>query len=100
MIAVTFKGKPETVYNHDNTVAYQRIKVPRLTRTHADMDAFRKSRAFGSYANSDLFPAMLTRAVKSAGISDYVRLDRLPDCVTVDAAGFLASVTITLPDKR
>lgn len=96
MPSVTFRGKPETIYNMDDTVAYRRIKVPALERRHCDMHAFRTHRRYGSYANSDLFPSMLRRAVKAAGVPDYIRLDRIPPSVTVDESGFLANVTIQI----
>lgn len=96
MPAITFKGKIETIYNMDDTVAYRRIKVPAIERRHCDMPAFRTHTRFGAYSNSDLFKSMLRHALTAAGIGEYIRLDQLPECVTVDASGFLASVSIHL----
>ncbi len=94
---ITFKAKPETIYNMDDTVAYQRIKVPVIDRKHCDMASFRKHPKFGAYANSDLFKNLLSRQLKLADIPAYIRLDKdLPKAVTVDLSGFLAEVTITL----
>jgi hypothetical protein len=93
---IKFRAKPETVYHMDESVAYVRVKVPALGRQHCDMAAFRRHRRYGSYANSDLFPSMLARAVRDSGVRDYIRLDQLPPAVTVDASGFLATVTITV----
>ncbi len=96
--AITFRGKPETI--HFGEVARKRVKVPEITRSHCDMNAFRCSRRFGSYANSDLFPAMLKRELTKIGVKPYLYLDELhPVGVEIDASGFLWSVTITLPDN-
>lgn len=94
---IKFKAKPETIYNMDDSVAYQRIKVPALTRSHCDMETFRRHARFGPYANSDLFKSLLSRQVKQAGLGEYLRLDRpLPAGVSIDTSGFLAAVTISL----
>lgn len=94
MANATFKAKPETIFNHDGTPAYRRVKVPALERRHCDMAAFRSHAKFGAYANSDLFVGLLRRQLKEAGIGAYIRLDQLPPCVTVDESSFLVSVTI------
>ena len=94
---ITFKAKPEPVYNvEDNSVAYRRVKVPKLGCRHCNMKSFDRDRNWGPYVNSDLFPGMLSRALKKAGIVEYIRLDAIPENVTVDTSGFLASVTISL----
>ena len=93
---VQFKAKVQTVYNMDDSIAYQYIKVPALTRSHCDMHQFRTDRKFGSYANSDMFPSMLARAVKVIVLRDIIRLDSIPAGVLVDTSGFLANVTIAV----
>jgi len=93
---ITFKARIETIRNADDTIAYERIKVPRLDKQHCDMRRARNHPRLGSYANSDLFPAMLRRMATARGVIPYIRLDQLPDGVSVDAAGFLATVTIDL----
>lgn len=93
---ITFRAKIETIYNMDDTVAYQRVKVPKLAARHCDMAAFRADQKFGPYANSDLFPSVLARAVKALGVKDYIRLDAIPGGVSVDTSGFLAQVTISV----
>ena len=92
MATIQFKAKPETIYNMDGTVAYRRVKVPTLARSHCDMHAFRSHKKYGSYANSDLFPGMLKR-IKAERTGGYIRLDRVPDGVTVDVSGYLACVS-------
>ena len=99
MLKVTFKAKPETVYNFDGTPAYTHVKVPVLTRKHCNIDAFRKSRKFGGFANSDMFPAMLNRAVLQLGIKSHIKLDSIPPCVTIEQGAFLSVVTIEIPDN-
>jgi hypothetical protein len=97
---ITFKAKVETVRHTDNSVAYQRVKVPVLTRSHCDMAGFRASRRYGFMANSDLFPNALARIAREVTNRNngHLRLDALPGNVTVDTTGFLARVTITLED--
>lgn len=95
---VSFRGKVERIYNSDKTLAYERIKVPKVARRHCDMDAFRQHAKFGSFANSDLFHGMINGYLRrQLGVGDYIRLDQVPDAVAVDRAGFLAAVTITIP---
>lgn len=90
---ISFRAKVETIYNVDETVAWQHIKVPKLERRHCDMDAFRRHPKFGGLANSDLFPNLLSR-IKRDHLGEYVRLDRVPANVTVDTSGFLAVVSL------
>jgi hypothetical protein len=50
-----------------------------------------------AYYNSDLFPAMLNRAVaKATNGKGWSRLSELPEAVSVDTSGFLATVTIRI----
>ena len=96
MAKIQFRAKVASVFNHDEdeTLAWQTVKVPTLTRSHCDMDAFRKHPKFGGYANSTLFPAMLARIARDVAPYGYIKLDKVPDNVTVDTSGFLALVTI------
>lgn len=96
---VAFKAKVETLYNMDNTVAYQRIKIPTLGRTHCDMEAFRRSKEFGPYANSDLFKGILAGIRNRVSKTGYIRLDQLPKNVTVEG-DYIAKVEIEIEDKR
>lgn len=94
MAKISFRAKVETLRYVDNTVASVRIKVPELKRSHCDMNAFRRHPKYGSYANSDLFPGILKRIRAERFGGDYVKLDKIPDGVTVDQSEFLATVTI------
>lgn len=76
------------------------VHVPEIKRHHCDMHAFRTSRAFGPYANSDLFPAILKRALRAMGIGERIDIAAPPAGVTVDTSSFLACVTIDVPDVR
>lgn len=76
------------------------IDVPAIKRHHCDMHAFRTSRHFGQFANSDLFANVLKRAFSSLGIPEWFYADQPPANVTVDASGFLATVRIDVPDSR
>jgi len=96
MPRVTFRAKVEKIYYVDDTLAYERIKIPELKRHHCDMHAFRTHSRYGAYANSDFFPSMLRRAVEAKGLRGYVRLDRVPPEVSIDTTGFLAQVSIEI----
>ena len=94
MAKIEFRGKVERVLNMDDTLAYNQIKVPALERRHCDMDAFRRHHKYGGLANSTLFPNVLTRIARDIASNGYLRMDRIPENVTVDCSGFLARVTI------
>lgn len=96
MPTIEFRAKIQSVYTPENEHAYDLVKVPAIKRSHCDMAAFRASRRFGSYANSDMFPGMLRRALNGLGIRSHIRLDQLPEGVSVDTSGFLAKVRIEL----
>jgi hypothetical protein len=95
MAKITFKAK---VQEMDPFLGgYQYVTVPKLERRHCDMHAFRIHPKFGSYANSDLFPNILARQREALfGSNGRLRLDAIPENVTVDTSGFLAVVTIEL----
>ena len=97
---IEFKAKVQTVYNFDDTVAWRYVKVPALTRAHCDVTAFRSHARYGGLANSDLFPAILSRQVKARGIKDTIRLDQIPADVTIDESGFLARVVIDISEAK
>lgn len=94
MTRVTFKAKAETIYNPDGTPAWTWVKVPTLTRSHCDMNAFRSDKGFGPFANSDMFPALLARSLKKAGIGSHIKLDAIPEGVTVTPGKLLHVVSI------
>lgn len=98
MATITFRTKPYdaegAVYTDDAPDPHKRVSVPELTRKHCDMDAFRRHPKYTSYANSDLFQNILVGIRRKVAPNGYLRLDRLPEGVSVDASGFLAKVTI------
>lgn len=96
MATIQFKTKTQTVYDHDGTVAWRYVSVPRITTKHCNMDEFRNHPRYGAYANSDLFPSLIARALKQAQVGATIRTDRVPECVTIDDGGFLTQVTISL----
>lgn len=93
MAQIQFKGKIQTVYNMDDSVAYKYIQIPQVDRKHCDMNAFRSHAKYGAYANSDLFKGMLRRIRQETFGKDILRLDAIPPGVNVDTSGFLAVVT-------
>lgn len=95
---ITLKGKVKNMLECDGAIAYQYIQIPTLTRKHCNMHEFRTHPRFGSYANSDLFEGMLNRSKKGIfGHDTRLRLDQVPQNVTVDTSGFLATVIVKLP---
>lgn len=94
MARIAFKAKPETVYDHDRSPAWVQLKVPSLERRHCDMAAFRQHPKFGGLANSDLFKGILARISRDVAPNGYLRMDRLPENVTVHAGAFLWNVHI------
>ncbi len=104
MAKVQFRAKIETVYNMDDTVAYRRVKVPKLKQSHCDMSAMRmhsNSRISG-FSNPDLFPNILAgyrREIFGQNIDTfegYVRLDKMPERVTVVEKGLFATVSFDI----
>jgi hypothetical protein len=93
MATIKFKAKVQTMYSMDDVPLYQFVQVPEFKRSHCDMNAFRKHDKYGAYANSDLFAGMLARIRKDRFSGAMLRLDQIPECVTVDATGFLVTVT-------
>ena len=94
---ITFKGKVRRTVNADGTLAYEYIKVPALTVKHCDMDAARRHPKYGPLANSTLFPGQLAGIKRRHFPKGEVRLNDLPDGVTVDTSGFFAVVTLDVP---
>lgn len=94
MARIEFKAKVKTMHYVDDSIAYTYLDIPSLDRKHCDMNAFRQHPKYGSYANSDLFRGMLGRIkVATFGESSRLKLDNIPEGVTVDTSGFLAVVS-------
>ena len=56
---------------------------------------FRSHKLYGGLANSDLFPNILRRIRRDKfGQYGQIRLDRIPEGVTVEDEGFMCKVTI------
>lgn len=96
MANIQFKAKIRTVYNMDDSPAWQYVECPDFKRHHCDMPAFRDHPKFGVFANSDLFLNVLSRVKKDIAPNGTIRLDRLPPNVVIDNSGFLAVVTISV----
>lgn len=94
---ITFRAKVREI--HDGDVRRRYVPIPVLDRRHCNMDAFRSSRRFGPYANSDFFKGMLARIRKDAlHGSPWLYLDSAGPGVNVDTSDFLAKVTITVDE--
>lgn len=98
MLTVTFRAKPQSVQDFQTLQFRDVVYIPKIKKNHCSMSAFRISKAYGCYANSDLFENMIRGTVKKM-VGDYIILDNLPDSVTVED-GFLKTVTITIPDEK
>lgn len=92
MATITFRAKVEHIHWMDGTIQHI-IRVPKLTRHHCDMTGFRNHPKYGMYANSDLFPGMLAK-IREGMTGGIIDITHIPEGVTVDAAGFLATVTM------
>lgn len=92
-LQITFKAKPIKVWVSDNAFE-SRLYFPEITPKHCDMNAFRQSRAFGPYANSDLFPGMLRRLP----LPKFILASNPPQGIAV-SEGFLCTVTFAVTDS-
>lgn len=92
---ITFRTKVKTMFDMAGNELYHYVDVPKLTTSHCDMNAFRQHPRYGGLANSVLFTSVLAR-IRSDLLDGkkYLRLDNLPNHVTVDKSGFLAIVVI------
>ena len=92
---IQFRAKVTELFFVSGESAGKRIQVPTLKRCHCDMREFRQHPKWGSYANSTLFDGILREIrTRHFGGSGVLKLDSIPDGVTVDTSGFLAQVTI------
>jgi len=94
MATIEFKGKVKKVYNMDDSLAYEYIKIPALKKNHCDMAAFRSHKKYGGFANSDLFQNILARIKKQVfGNNSELKLSAIPENVKVNNSSFLAVVS-------
>lgn len=94
---IQFKTKLVEVEYMEGGHAFTQINVPQFTKAHCDMPAFRKHKRWGYVANSQLFPNVLKRLRQDVAPHGWLKLEDLPENVTVDTSKFLALVTITIP---
>ena len=97
-LCIVFKTKIKDVFYADGALAYSGAPLPKKLAQYADKPAFRTSKRFGGYANSDLFENMLQREIRRLGIPPYLKIGALPGCVTIEP-GFLATITIHIPEE-
>lgn len=102
MAQIQFKGKVRTAHFTDKTKNYDYIQIPEFDRKHCDMNAFRQHPKYGSYANSDLFKAMLSRIRRQVfgSLTTQLKLNAIPPGVKVDTSGFLAVVTFEVYNRN
>ena len=100
MPVISFKAKVQTMYHPDDTEAYKFVKLPKITRSHCDMSSFRSDQNFRSYANSDLLLKLVEKSMSRLGLGEIIRLDNLPNGISVDTEGFLYKVSITIGNWR
>jgi len=93
MANITFKSKIMTIYNMDDSIAYEYIKLPKFTTTHCDMNAFRCHPKYSAFSNSKLFTSILAKIKREIFGSNILKLSDIPEGVTVDTRGFLAVVS-------
>ena len=100
-IVFTFRTKldPITYYGQEE-VDHVNIRVPRPAENHIDRAAMRRDKEWSDFSNSSMLFGCVSRALGLAGVGKTLRLDRLPESVTVDTSGFLAVVTVQIPSYR
>lgn len=96
MARISFRAKVQTMRTVEGEALYRYLQVPEFKRAHCDMGAFRTHAKYGAYANSDLFPGVLRRIRADVFGGRPLRLDQVPDGVSVDETGFLAEVSIVV----
>lgn len=95
MAKITCKVKPVRELMPDNSDSGVLIYyLPEFARKHCDMNAFRTHPTHGGFANSTLFPAILKRIRNKVAPWGWIRSDNIPEGVTINATGFLHTVTI------
>lgn len=94
MAKIQFKGKATKLWISDDQFIME-VKIPKLTRNHCDMSAFRDHGKYRSYANSVLFEGMINGEIKKLYPAGYVRLNKLTDNTTI-SEGYLTQVTIEI----
>ena len=91
MATITFKTKLETATWSD----FKYVMIPKLTKSHCNMDQFRQHSKYGAYANSEMFNAILARIkTELFGTSNMLKIDDLPENCKIDTNGFFATITI------
>lgn len=100
-ITVTFKAKPKVLhYAGRENPEYSYIDIPKLTRAHVDMHEARIDKVWGGLANSDLFENMLNGATKKKFSNMRIKLNAIPEGVSVDTTKFLHVCSFTLDGWR
>ena len=94
MAKIVFKGKRRKMVWTDGSLAYEYVKIPKLTRKHCRMETFKNDKRYDSLVNSDLFNNLLAKINKDLG--EKIRMDRIPDNVIVDHCGLLSEITVIL----
>ena len=91
---ITFKTKIQKLHEGDGSVSLIVNYKRKLSRHDCNLRPHEHT-----YYNSDLFLGMLQKAYSTAtNGKEWARIASLPDSVKVDASGFLAVVTVTLPE--
>ena len=91
MAKITFKAKAGILHRDSTTVV--EYKIPRLSRNHCDMEAFRRHPKYGYLANSDLFVNLVNNLARKLYPTGYIRVDNLTDGTTIKS-GYLSTITI------
>lgn len=60
------------------------------------MQAFRTHKKFSGLSNSNMFLAMVKRELSIVGIKEFLIVENLPDCVTINKGSLLDTITIEL----
>ena len=88
MPKIQFRTKVQSPMYVDGTSAGRYVQVPDSKSIHCDMNEFRRHPAFSCYANSDMFPSIVRRALEKHGVGKKIDMSNVPPCVTIDETGF------------
>ncbi len=93
MVTIKFRAKKITACAVNDDVDYGCVNVPKLKSSHCDINAFRPHEKYGGYTNSQLFEGILARIRKGIFPTGELRLDEIPEGVTVDTSRFLVKAS-------
>ena len=94
---IQFKAKLVEIHAYDkdlNPIQYKGIRIPKLQKSHLNLNVLRGDKDFSGMANSNLICPMLERSLDKICKNRKLNLEALPEGIEVEQ-GFLCTVTIS-----